>query len=118
LSITVKTPKLADVLASVVNMREKRLSLSEMGIRKVRIEPGTGYHIPEGSLAVFNRALYPQQKGQFRAVIKANLIKQWLLDLSEFGLTRVAFAPIEKSSNLIEKNPTRFATKGLKTTKG
>jgi hypothetical protein len=63
---------------------------AEAGIRKQDIEPGTGYHIPEGTLAVLCRQLQGAAPDQSRTRIRADLLKDWMLAISSDGPAKAA----------------------------
>lgn len=84
LSITVTTPRLDAMRDGGFTLAGRRLSWQEGGIRQQEIEPGTGYHIPQGTLLVHQ----PGAGGarvRGRPAIQADLVKNWLLRISEGG---------------------------------
>ena len=84
LSITVHTPPLARMASGVVSIGGARLELGEAGIRRQPVEPGTGYHVPEGAFAVYApRAPAPPAPSRWR--VDADAVKDWLLAVSEAG---------------------------------
>jgi hypothetical protein len=85
LSITVHTPALRDMASDYFVIDGKRVQWSEAGIRRQEIEPGSAYHVPEGSLAVYCRRMFDQPLQKSRAVVNADRIKNWLLAISSRG---------------------------------
>jgi hypothetical protein len=90
LSITVATPPLKDMVTDGFHIAGKQVKWGEAGIRKQDIEPGTGYHIPEGSLAVFSGRLQGSAPMQARPKVNADRIKDWLLAISKDGHRKIA----------------------------
>lgn len=90
LSITVATPLLKDMMGDGFHIAGKQVKWTEAGIRKQDIEPGTGYHIPEGSLAVFSGRLRGTAPMQARPKVNADCIKDWLLAISKDGHSKIA----------------------------
>jgi hypothetical protein len=87
LSITVTTPPLAQMEHGGIVIGNAALSWAACGIRKQEVEPGTAYHIPEGSFAVVAQGVAPDAG---RARVDADRVKAWLLSVSESGASRVA----------------------------
>jgi len=79
-SIATKLPPRSDIETGVANTATGSLAFSEMGIRAVEIEAGSGYHIPEGSFAVHlqEQSSAPDQR---RVTFPASNFKQWALNL-------------------------------------
>jgi hypothetical protein len=85
LSITVHTPKLEQMAGESFVIGGKAVTWKEGGLRKQEIEPGTGYHIPEGSLAVSCGKMRGEFLNQSRSKVNADRIKEWLLAVSRDG---------------------------------
>ena len=85
LSITVRTPKLEHMSDDAFLIDGKAVAWSEAGLRKQNIEPGTGYHIPEGSLAVLCGRSRGEPLDQSRSRVNADRIKEWMLAVSRDG---------------------------------
>jgi hypothetical protein len=85
LSITVATPPRRDIAADTFNIAGRQVKWTEAGIRKQETEAGTGYHIPEGSLAVLSGRLQNSAPMQARPKVNADRIKDWLLAISKDG---------------------------------
>jgi hypothetical protein len=79
-SITVITPvKRADIECGRFKMGGLELDWPSGGIEVHAVEPGTGYHIPEGSMAVYGRGITPDPG---RAPMPATQAKDFILSLS------------------------------------
>jgi hypothetical protein len=85
LSITVHTPKLDEMSGDSLVVDGKAIAWVEAGLRKQEIEPGTGYHIPEGSLAVFCGKMHGEPLNQLRSRVNADRVKEWMLAISRDG---------------------------------
>jgi hypothetical protein len=85
LSITVHTPKVELMSGDSFLIDDKAVAWSEAGLRKQDIEPGTGYHVPEGSLAVLSGQARGEPLNQSRSRVNADRIKEWLLAVSRDG---------------------------------
>ena len=59
------------------------------GIRPAEVDAGTGYHIPEGTLAVYTAAQRAKRLVQERTAVRADRLKSWMLDIMKFGPSRV-----------------------------
>lgn len=90
LSITVATPSLKDMPGDGFHIAGKQVKWTEAGIRKQDIEPGTGYHISEGSLAVFTGRPRGTAAMQARPKVNADRIKDWLLAISKDGHSKIS----------------------------
>jgi hypothetical protein len=90
LSVTVGTPALKDMAGDGFHIAGGYATWAEAGIRKQDIEPGTGYHIPEGTLAVLCRQLQGAAPDQSRTRIRADLLKDWMLAISSDGPAKAA----------------------------
>jgi len=89
LSITVATPTAKDMSGETFFINGKTLAWREAGIRKQEIESGTGYHIPEGSLAVFCEQMRGEPLNQSRARVNADRIKEWMLAINRNGYREI-----------------------------
>lgn len=89
LSVTVSTPPLADMADATFEIDGRRVAWEDAGIRKQAIEPGTGYHIPQGTLAVLSRRLAGTPPHQDRLTVPADRIKDWLLSVSAEGHAKI-----------------------------
>lgn len=85
LSITVHTPKLEEMSGDTFFLNDAPVAWRDAGIRKQDIEPGTGYHIPEGSLAVSCEQMRGEALNQSRSRVNADRIKDWMLAVSRDG---------------------------------
>lgn len=83
LSITIVSPRKADVLAGHFTMPDRsgsshRFSWEQAGIIMHEIEAGTAYHIPEGILAVVGHGVAPKDT---REKLDLHRVKPFLLEL-------------------------------------
>jgi len=85
LSITVHTPALRDMASDHFVIGGRRVRWADAGIRKQAIEPGSAYHVPEGSLAVYCRRTLGQPLRKSRELVNADRIKPWLLAVNRKG---------------------------------
>jgi hypothetical protein len=85
LSITVHTPRLEEMSGDTFFINNAPVAWRDAGIRKQEIEPGTGYHIPEGTLAVFCEQTRGQPLNRSRSKVKADRVKDWMLAVSRDG---------------------------------
>ncbi len=85
LSITVHTPRLEEMSGDTFLINGAAVAWREAGIRKQDIEPGTGYHVPEGTLAVFCERMRGEPLNQSRSRVNADRIKEWMLQVSRDG---------------------------------
>jgi hypothetical protein len=90
LSITVHTPTLEQMSGDTFFIDGAAVAWRDAGIRKQDIEPGTGYHIPEGSLAVFCERLHGEPLNQSRSRVNADRIKNWMLAVSRDGCRAIS----------------------------
>ncbi|MGE0358423.1 MAG: hypothetical protein AB7P08_16075 [Burkholderiales bacterium] len=88
LSITVRNPTLAEIAAGRVELGGETLDFAQAGIRAQVIEPGTAYHVPEGSFAVWAPRL-AQPPATARSRVAADRVKDWLLAVSAEGPSRI-----------------------------
>ncbi len=79
LSITVQCPEGSDIGNETIVIEGREFRLDDLGVKVHWVEPGTGYHIPEGIYATLESG-FLGDKGQ-RVQIKADKIKQHLLSL-------------------------------------
>ena len=88
LSISSILPPRADIELGTVHFDDTNMPFPKMGLKGVEIEAGTGYHIPEGSFAV-----YAPREGndgdsildQSRRTFAATRFKAWALAVVEQG---------------------------------
>lgn len=83
LSITVGTPRRAAIAQGFCRVSGLDVRWPDAGIRPQEVEPGSGYHIPEGCLVFFGQAIQPQSAG--RPLVPSEQVKTWLLRISEQG---------------------------------
>lgn len=79
LNITILTPSRADIAAGGFRRQtvpDRLIRWIEAGIRFLEVEPGTGYHIPEGILAFRGSGIPPDES---RGVMAATQVKPLLL---------------------------------------
>jgi hypothetical protein len=89
LSITIATPPANDLAADTFHIDGREVTWTSSGLRKQPVEPGTGYHIPEGTLAVLSVQLAGSPPHQDRTTIPADRIKNWLLAVSAEGHAKI-----------------------------
>jgi hypothetical protein len=89
LSITVHTPTLKQMSGDTFFIDGRAIAWSEAGLRKQDIEPGTAYHIPEGSLAVYSEQMRRGPLNQLRSRVNADRVKDWMLAVSRDGTRAV-----------------------------
>jgi hypothetical protein len=91
LSITVSTPPLSELIGQSIDVDGRQLEPADIGLRLQKVDVGTGYHIPEGVLALLDRGCrFPDRS---RARIDADTIKSWLLSLLERGFDAIELTP-------------------------
>jgi hypothetical protein len=78
LSITVVTPRLTDIQAGTCEIAGVTKKLDDCGVRAHEVEPGTGYHIPEGILMVYT----PDEAQDSRSPMKSTEAKAFLQELA------------------------------------
>lgn len=88
LSITVRSPPRAQMQSGIASIGGRSLAYAHAGIRLQEIEPGTAYHIPEGSFAVWAPRLGAPRAAD-RARVDADRVKDWLLAVSAEGPSRI-----------------------------
>ena len=91
LSITVSTPPLTELIGRSVDIDGRHLEPADIGLRLQKVDAGTGYHIPEGVLALLDQGNPVPNRS--RARIDADAIKTWLLCLLERGFDAIEHAP-------------------------
>jgi hypothetical protein len=85
LSITVRTPKVVDIKAGgfyisrIEAASQGLISWEDAGIVMNEVEAGTGYHVPEGAMAIYRGDGIGEDS---RTVIAANRVKSLLMDIS------------------------------------
>jgi len=90
LSITITTPPAKDMAGDTFHINGREVTWASAGIRKQPVEPGTGYHIPQGTLAVLSRRLAGTPPRQDRLTVPADRIKDWLLSVSAEGHAKIS----------------------------
>jgi len=90
LSVTIATPPATDMVEDTFHISGRQVAWKDAGIRKQAVEPGTGYHIPEGTLAVLSRRLAGRSPLQDRLQIRTDRIKDWLLAVSNEGHAKIS----------------------------
>ncbi len=88
LSISVHTPLASDMRSGTLVCGARSLEAADAGLLVRQVEPGTGYHVPEGTFAVY--APQASERIRDRPRVAADRIKEWLLSVSEGGASRVA----------------------------
>jgi hypothetical protein len=89
LSITVGTPSLDALNKDQVRIGSRELSWDEAGLRREDVEPGTGYHVPEGTLMVYSSANATTPLLQNRMTVHADKLKSWMLDIIRHGPSQI-----------------------------
>ena len=79
LSISLVTPRKADIEAGSFRLGDRSLKWQDAGMQANSVETGTGYHIPEGSMAVYGRDIPPSD---FRKSMLATGAKDFILSLA------------------------------------
>ncbi|MCA3085470.1 MAG: hypothetical protein ING65_04040 [Rhodocyclaceae bacterium] len=85
LSITVATTSRKAIEAGKFVIGREEFSWEAAGINAVDIDVGTGYHIPEGTLAFYGGDSSIVSGDSRATVIPANEIKSWLLQIAKDG---------------------------------
>ena len=94
LSITVHNVSRQDAMAGGFMFDVDRLSWEDAGIRATDIDPGTGYHIPEGTLAFLGGSRPPKANDCRQHSVAADRVKSWLLRIAERGFDEVLLPPV------------------------
>lgn len=89
LSISVATPSLAAIKTDCVRIDSRELTWNAAGFRQEVIDPGTGYHIPEGTLVVYTSANDAIPLLQDRLTVQADRLKSWMLDIGRRGPSQI-----------------------------
>ena len=89
LSVTVATPSLAAIRTDSVRIGSRGLTWKAAGFRKEVIDPGTGYHVPEGTLVIYTSANDASHLLQDRLTVHADKLKSWMLDIMRRGPSRI-----------------------------
>jgi hypothetical protein len=89
LSITLATPSRDAIAAGSVRIGARQVPWRAAGIRPAEVDPGTGYHIAEGTLAVHAGMRSAKPLMQDRTTVRADRLKSWMLDVLKFGRSRV-----------------------------
>jgi hypothetical protein len=85
LSVTIGTPSRAALATRSIRIAGCELPLDAAGLGQQAIDPGTGYHVPEGSLAVFRTAAASTPRSQARVAVPADRLKSWMLEVARRG---------------------------------
>ena len=85
LSITVATTSRKAIEAGKFVIGGEEFSWEAAGINAVDIDAGTGYHIPEGTLAFYGGAVSRPSGDTRSTIIPADEIKSWLLQIAKDG---------------------------------
>jgi hypothetical protein len=93
LSITVATTKRAAIDAGKFMLDGAEITWDAAGIKAVDIEPGTGYHIPEGILAFLSGEVAAATTTTRETTIPADTVKSWLLRIADEGAAQIVFPP-------------------------
>lgn len=89
LSITLATPTRGAISAGPVRIGEQEFTWAAAGMRLAEVDAGTGYHISEGTIAVYSGARAASPLSQDRRNIRADRLKSWMSDVVNFGPSRV-----------------------------
>ncbi|MBI3557620.1 MAG: hypothetical protein HY074_15270 [Deltaproteobacteria bacterium] len=93
LSITCINPKRVDIEAGFFNCDGGRVTWEDAGVRVVQTTPGTAYHIPEGTMAVYRLGHEPNDA---RTRMSARDAKSFLLKLGGLSVAAAQTAVPEK----------------------
>ncbi|MBC7622398.1 MAG: hypothetical protein H7232_03325 [Aeromicrobium sp.] len=85
MSITVATTKRKAIEAGKFTLDGVDIPWESAGIQAVDIDAGTGYHIPEGSLAFLSGKMPSAVANTRETVVPATAVKAWLLRIAEDG---------------------------------
>jgi hypothetical protein len=83
------TPPAKEMAGDSFRINGREVTWGGAGIRKQPVEPGTGYHIPQGTFAVLSRRLAGTPPRQDRLSVPADRIKDWLLAVSTEGHAKI-----------------------------
>jgi hypothetical protein len=81
-TVTVDTPPVKDLDAGALSANGRSITLEEAGMRRITIEAGTAYHVPEGEL--FVRGI-PKARLPGKRPLPAHEVKAVLMDWAELG---------------------------------
>ncbi|MBV8055743.1 MAG: hypothetical protein JOZ29_16315 [Deltaproteobacteria bacterium] len=79
LSISIGLPKRSDIEQGYFICGEMRCGWADAGIQVHYVEPGTGYHVKDGAMAIYGRGIQPDSG---REPLPTNLAKGLLMDLA------------------------------------
>ena len=79
LSITIRTPDLAGVRGGTFTVDGRTLRFADAGIEMLEVESGTGYHVPEGVMAIVGRGIAADDA---RTELPLASVKERLLELT------------------------------------
>lgn len=82
-SITLGRPAPRDVEAGLFQVRTEKCAWRDAGIKVYEVDAGTGYHVPEGAMAVYGASVDPDSS---RQRLPADQAKSFMLELA--GLCR------------------------------
>ena len=100
LSITVATSNRAAIDAGKFILGDTEITWEAAGIHAIDIEPGTGYHIPEGVLAFLSGKSRGEGEGAHHAtdhraqLIRADAVKDWLMRIAKSGAAQIDNPPL------------------------
>jgi hypothetical protein len=79
ISITALTPTATEIEAGHFLFEGKKIAWEAAGIKANQVEPTSGYHVPEGVMAICGEGI---QADKSRKIIKAREAKSFLLTLA------------------------------------
>jgi hypothetical protein len=79
LSISISLPGKADIDAGRWKCGDSDWSWADGGIRILHVDPGSGYHVPEGAMAIYGAGIKPDHS---RSVLRSDNAKDYLLELA------------------------------------
>jgi len=88
LSISVGCPSRAQMEEGKALLGGRAIPWTDAGLRIQEVEAGTGYHIPEGSFAVWSPRNPPGEASP-RSRVDADRVKEWLLAVIADGPSRI-----------------------------
>jgi len=94
LSITVATPKRVAIDTGKFMLDDTEIAWETAGIDAVDIQPGTGYHIPEGTLAFLSGDRTNRAIDNRHQMIRADAVKGWLMRIAKSGAAQIDNPPI------------------------